>query len=159
MNKYVFKRHFTHVFDGRKNHSCHPEENNVVSRNQNVCREKVIQIFRLFGITQSRKRPQSAGKPSIQYVFVLTKTSTVALGANVWRLFFADYFAAVLAIPYGYTVPPPELTGNTPVLDVFHPIEIYFFKTFWQKSGLTLSYRLDCRFCKRLHFYEPLFGN
>ena len=32
--------------------------------------------------------------------------------------------AAVLAVPCGYPVAPPELAGDAPVADVVHPVEV-----------------------------------
>ena len=53
---------------------------------------------------------------------------------------------------------PPQLTGNTPILDVFHPVEINLFKSFGVELNFALLYNVNCRTCKRLHLDEPLLG-
>ena len=52
----------------------------------------------------------------------------------------------------------PKLTGNAPVPDVFHPVEIVLSK----RSGTNRIFPLrtaNGRFRQRFHFYEPLQGN
>ena len=78
----------------------------------------------------------------------------------LYRVFTADGdFAAVLAVPGRDPVTPPKLTGDTPVTDILHPVEINLIKAFGDKLGLAVLDRLDCRLGKRLHFHEPLLGN
>ena len=51
---------------------------------------------------------------------------------------------------------PPKLTGNAPVTNVLHPVEIVLVKSRWDKLCLTASYSLYRRLCKLLHLNEPL---
>ncbi len=73
--------------------------------------------------------------------------------------FGANFFTAVAAVPHGYAVPPPQLTRNAPVLDVFHPIIIGFCKALGHEGNLLVHNRVDCGTGKSLHFYKPLLGN
>ena len=52
-----------------------------------------------------------------------------ALRANDGILFFHYHFAAVFAVEYRYAMSPPELTGNTPVADILHPVKVDFGKS------------------------------
>ena len=61
-------------------------------------------------------------------------------------------------MPQRYPVPPPDLSRNTPVLDVLHPVKVDFSPPFRIKFYLPPFYRLDSRFCKRLHPDKPLLG-
>ena len=76
------------------------------------------------------------------------------------RVFTADRdFTAVLAVPGRNPVTPPKLTGDTPVTDVFHPVEVNLVEAFGDKLRLAVLDCLDGRFGKRLHLHEPLLGN
>ena len=75
------------------------------------------------------------------------------------RLFGYDELAAFLARPSRNAVPPPQLSGNTPILDVFHPVKIDFGKPFRYKLYLSAAYRFDCRLCQGFHGYEPLLAH
>ena len=70
-----------------------------------------------------------------------------------------DSFAALGTVISGNSMSPPELTGNTPVLDVFHPVIINLVKAFRDKFGFTAFHRFNGGLCKRLHLHKPLFGN
>ena len=54
---------------------------------------------------------------------------------------------------------PPELTGNAPILDVIHPIEINLAHPLRDKLHRAITHDIDRGLCKRLHFDEPLLGN
>ena len=51
---------------------------------------------------------------------------------------------------------PPQLTGDTPVTDVFHPVYIGFAEAIGDKLGLPFLHHSERFFCQRLHFNEPL---
>ena len=51
---------------------------------------------------------------------------------------------------------PPDLTGDTPVLDIFKPVIIDLVKALWNELCLARSYSLDSRLCEGLHLNEPL---
>ena len=158
MNKHVLKRYPAHFVNAGKNHAGYPEENYIVAGYQYVCGEKVFQFRRFIRPAQRRKRPERGRKPGIQYVLILLKASTAALFAGVRRMLGHSHMPAVLAVIGRYTVSPPELTRNTPVLYIFHPIKICLFKALWNKFNLSLLNRLYSGMRQRLHIYEPLHG-
>ncbi|MBA7656365.1 hypothetical protein ES703_64289 [subsurface metagenome] len=52
---------------------------------------------------------------------------------------------------------PPQLPRDTPIPNIFQPVEINLFPSGQVKGNITSLYNLNCLFCKRFHFYEPLF--
>ena len=54
---------------------------------------------------------------------------------------------------------PPELTGDTPVTDIFKPVEICLIKMIRYKFCLAIFNRINRRTCKWFHLYEPLFAD
>ena len=60
-------------------------------------------------------------------------------------------------VPSRDPVPPPELAGNDPVVNVFHPLGVGIFKTFRDEFNpvgrLLVGQGL---FGQRLHLHEPL---
>ena len=63
---------------------------------------------------------------------------------------------AHIAVEGGNSVTPPELTGDTPVEDVIHPVKVILRESFGNEADRAALYSLDSRLCKWLHFYEPL---
>ena len=53
---------------------------------------------------------------------------------------------------------PPELTGNTPVVEVFHPVDVDFAETVRLVADSAVLYSVYCRLYHRAHFNEPLVG-
>ena len=82
-----------------------------------------------------------------------------ALGAYGGVFLGADDFAAVVAVPDGYAVPPPQLAGDAPVLHVLHPVVVYLCKPFGYERSLFIHDRIYGGAGERLHLYEPLLGD
>src|SRR3989338_1140963 len=61
-----------------------------------------------------------------------------------------------MAIPYRNLMPPPNLTGDTPIADIFKPVEINFRPTFGNELNSAVLRCFDCGFGKRLHPDKPL---
>ena len=51
---------------------------------------------------------------------------------------------------------PPELSGDTPVSDVFHPVEVVLRESLRYESDRTVPYCFDSRLCELFHLNEPL---
>ena len=81
-----------------------------------------------------------------------------ALGADCRVLLGADHRAAVVAVPDGDPVAPPQLAGDAPVLYVLHPVEVNFSKPFGNEARLFVQNGVYRGAGKRLHLYEPLLG-
>ena len=84
--------------------------------------------------------------------------STATLGTYGDILAGNGHFATVAAVECGNAVTPPKLTGNTPVVYVFHPVDIDLGEAFGFEFNLAVENNLECRLCKRFHFNEPLVG-
>lgn len=67
-----------------------------------------------------------------------------------------DGLPAVVAVPHGDAVAPPELAGNAPVMDIFKPLDIRISKTFGHELRLSFFDGFHGRTCERLHLDEPL---
>jgi hypothetical protein len=81
---------------------------------------------------------------------------TAALGAGVNVICGNNGLAALIAVICGNSVAPPELTRDTPVLSILHPVEIVLIKSFGDELDATVAYSLDSGLCEGLHLYEPL---
>src|SRR5436189_3237502 len=57
------------------------------------------------------------------------------------------------------TMAPPQLTRDTPVVDVVHPLEVPFLKTVRDKLDPATLDSFDCRFRQRRNVQEPLDGD
>ena len=55
-------------------------------------------------------------------------------------------------------MPPPELAGNAPRLDVLQPVEIGLFPVFRHEFRAPVPHRLQRRFGERFRIHEPLVG-
>ncbi len=53
---------------------------------------------------------------------------------------------------------PPQLAGNTPVLNIAHPLEIGFFPMLWHKADITTLHRLNRRLSQLFNRHIPLIG-
>ena len=67
--------------------------------------------------------------------------------------------AAVVAVPHGDLVAPPQLTGDAPVVDVLHPVQVGLGEPVGDELGFALFHHADSLFCQRLHLHEPLCGD
>ena len=78
-------------------------------------------------------------------------------GAN---FFFgtANIHIALIVIPGGDPVPPPELARNTPVLNVTHPGEVHVFVLLRYKLNAAIFNRRNGFVSQRLGFDVPLIG-
>ena len=159
MDQHSVERCFAGMGAAGEDHSGNPEENNVITGDQNIGGIEIIQILGLFRPAKSLKGPQGRAEPSIQHIRISLDPSTATLFA------LADIFpgygnvAAICTGPGGNLMSPPQLTGDTPVTDIFHPIQVGFAETLWNKFGFILFDNPDGLFCQRLHLDEPLGRN
>ena len=71
-------------------------------------------------------------------------------------LFCHHYVVACIAVKNRYLMTPPELAGDTPIVDVIEPIEIDTCPSFWSEMDSAFLRGFNGRFCQRLHLDEPL---
>ena len=154
----MLKRYFSRMFKCREHHSHYPERNYIVTCYKDTCRIEVIKFFCLIRPAKCWERPQCRWEPCIKSIRVLTHF-LAALRANCAVLFCNNNFAAIVTIESRYSVSPPKLTWNTPITNIFKPVEIHLFKMFRNKLCITVLNCVNSRLCKRLHFYKPLLWN
>ena len=163
---YVLKRHLSLVFVACHNHTGYPEEDNVRSCHKVACRIVVFDFFvaRVVDSVEQRDRPQPRREPSVQAIFILTKVFHCQGG--ITRLFFC--FCQSFLGSSGYyittfrqevcrnTMSPPQLTADTPVFDVFHPVTVGILVFCRVEFQIVVHYRRQCHICEMLHLEEPL---
>ena len=125
MNVDRAERHLLHEVDAHHHHPGNPEEDDVEAGHQNIGRVVLLEFGRLVGPAQRRERPQGGGEPGIQDVLVpgeFGRLAVMCFGGGQRLLFgqFDEYFA-VGPVPRGNLMPPPQLAGNAPGLNVFEP--------------------------------------
>ena len=156
MDKYSMERRLFGMCISREYHTDYPEENNIVSGYQHVCRIEVIQFFCLIRPSQCRERPQCRTKPGIQRILILCEMCTSTLRTLAWHLSCHYNLAALVTVVRRNPVSPPDLSGNTPVADILQPVQINLIKTLRNKFQFSRLNRIDCRFCQLLHLHKPL---
>ena len=156
MDKYRVERRCLHLLAAGENHTGYPEEDNVIAGDQNISGIEVLQFFRLFRPTQGRERPQRGAEPSIQNVRVAL--NILGMAALALRCIGTGngHVAAVLAVPCGNLMTPPQLTGNAPILHVVHPVQIGLGEPVGHKLHFAVFHHANGLFCQRLHLHEPL---
>ncbi len=158
MDEYVFEWDFIHEFHGHEHHASDPEENDVVAGYQSGCRVPLLQGLGLIRPAHGREWPQSRGEPGIEHVRILVNVLAMAVRTFGEVRAGSAGFAAVVAVPYRDAVAPPELTGNTPIMDVGQPLHIGLGETFRYELGLAGDDSVHSRACQRFHLHEPLLG-
>ena len=146
---------FSHLLDAGEHHAREPEEDDIVAAGEHAVGVEIAQIFRIVRPAEGRKRPQRRGEPGIEHVLVLMD-ATAALWAGGDVFAGNGDFAAVVAVESRDAVAPPELTGNAPVADVLHPVQIRLFKALGHEHELFVLRHFDGRLGQGLHLYKPL---
>src|SRR5262249_2419166 len=62
-------------------------------------------------------------------------------------------------IPNRDAMPPPQLTADTPILDVLQPVVISLFKTLRHDLDAPITDHIQAGFRKGFNFDEPLLGD
>ncbi|KAH3665796.1 hypothetical protein OGAPHI_003984 [Ogataea philodendri] len=142
--------------DTKHNHSGNPEEQNIPSGLQHGSRVEVLHVLGLVWPSQGGEWPQSRGEPGVQNVFVLVQgellswESLLSLSLCLFLCSSRNPILAVVSV-VGLSfnvhkvdrtsVSPPELSGNTPVLDVLQPSEVLCLRALWSDGNFSV---LDC---------------
>src|ERR1039458_4223980 len=79
-----------------------------------------------------------------------------ALGALGGRLPRDDDFGAILAMPRGNTMSPPQLPRDAPVVNVAHPLEISLGVILRHELDVAVLHHRDGAIGQRLDLDEPL---
>ena len=65
----------------------------------------------------------------------------------------------VRPVPDRDAVPPPQLAGDAPIVDVLHPLEVQLLPAVWDEAHPPVAHSGDCLLGERLHAHEPLGGD
>ena len=142
-----------------EDHAGHPEEDDVIARDQHVGGVEIVQVLGLFGPAQGREGPQGGGEPGVQHVGVPVDVGRAALLADGGVGAGHGHVAAVVAVPHGDLVAPPQLTGDAPVVHVLHPVEIGLGEAVGDELGLPFLHHANGLLGQGCHLDEPLGGN
>src|SRR5256886_12389778 len=86
-------------------------------------------------------------------------SGTVTMGTGRDILAADGHLAAVVAVPDGDTMPPPELTRDTPVVDVLQPVQVDFVEARGHDLQQIVLDGSDSGSGEWHHLDEPLLGN
>ncbi len=152
----IIEAQFTGELIARHHHASDPEENDLAGGKQRHGRIESRQVLCLLRPAKRREGPQPRGKPGIENVLFLNDVTAAAFLA-LFRLLLGDHLMiAFLAVVDRNPVAPPQLPGDTPVADIFSPVEICLLPVFGVEMQLPALDRFYCRFGQRLHADEPL---
>ena len=148
-----------HQVHGQHDHARYPEEDDVEAGHQHIGGVEGLQRLGLFRPAQGGEGPQARAEPGIQHVIVLAQNgiAQIVLGAHL-RLVAADIDVTRLVVPRRNTVAPPQLAGNTPVLDVAHPGEIHVLVLLGHELDAAIFHRSNRLLGQRLGGDVPLVG-
>jgi hypothetical protein len=109
----------------RHDHARDPEEEDVGAGHQHVGRIERAQVLAVLVRPAERgERPEPGGEPGVEHVLVLPHRAAAAALARSVRLDDELRRVAVVAVPDGNAVPPPELPRDVPVADVLQPVDV-----------------------------------
>src|SRR5438270_11235878 len=86
-------------------------------------------------------------------------SGTVTMGTGRDILAADGHLAAVVAVPDGDTMPPPELTRDTPVVDVLEPVQVDFVEASRHDLQQIVLDGSDSGSGEWHHLDEPPLGN
>ncbi|CCK17247.1 hypothetical protein BN136_3257 [Cronobacter universalis NCTC 9529] len=161
-----FKRHLrlaVFIFDevhGHHDHAGNPEEDNIEAGDHHAGRVELTQRVGVFRPAEGGERPERGGEPGIQHVVVLAQRDVRGQVIFLTHFLFAAAYIDVAfgIVPGRDTVAPPELTGDTPVLNIAHPGEVHVFVLLRHKLNIAVFYRFHRRFRQHVGTHVPLVG-
>ncbi|EGF33004.1 hypothetical protein IMCC9480_1430 [Oxalobacteraceae bacterium IMCC9480] len=117
------ERHLAGEVRGHHHHPRDPEKDDVEAGDQHRRWQEHLVVRRFFRPAQCRERHQCRREPGIKHIGIAPQRLARRL-----RLRFGfgagDIDGAVLVIPGRNLMTPPQLTRNTPVLDIVEPLVI-----------------------------------
>ncbi len=114
--------HFAHPGEARHGHARHPEEQDVVARNEHAGGVVALELRGLLGPAEHAEGPQRRAEPGVQRVWILLQFPCSACAACGGRLHLHMKPAALGAGPGRDAVAPHQLAADAPVLDVGEPV-------------------------------------
>ena len=156
----LVERYLLAKMQGHHDHPGDPEKDDVKAGDQHRTGVECFQLLGVFRPAQGGKSPQGRGEPGIQYILVLAQCQVVRkaiLGAHA-GLIRADVDVSLGVIPGGHAMPPPQLSRDTPVLDVAHPGKVGVFPLLRHELDVAVFDFLNGRFGQRFCVHVPLIG-
>ena len=148
-----------HQMHGQHDHARHPEEDDVEAGHQHIGGVEGLQRLGLLRPAQGGEGPQARAEPGVQHVVVLAQYRIAQIVLRAYLgLVAADIDVARLVIPRRNAVAPPQLAGNTPVLNVTHPGEIHVFVLLGHELDAAVFHGGNGRLGQRLGGHIPLVG-
>ncbi len=148
-----------HLLTAGKDHPGDPEEDDVIAGNHDGGGVIEVQVRRLLRPPQGGEGPQGGGEPGVQHVRVTGQTGAAALFAPGGILPADVDVAALVAVPGGDLMAPPQLAGDAPVVDIFHPVRVGFGKPFGDEFHLAVPHHPQGLLRQGLHLHKPLGGD
>src|SRR5690606_30420054 len=147
-----------HEVHGHHDHPGNPEEDDVETGHQHVRGVEGFQALGDFRPAQGAKGPQGGAEPGVQNVVVLFQFQVCG---QVVLLAYFVFVTAHIDVAFGIVpgrnpVAPPELAGDTPVLDVAHPGEVHVLVLFGHKLDTAVFHSFDGGLGQGLGIGEPL---
>ena len=118
------ERNLTGLLEPREYHTNYPEEDDIVAGHEYIRRIEVSVLRGILRPAKGLKWPECTGEPGIEGILILSEVMSTALRAALRCLGPDHHLTAVLTVVSRDTVSPPELTGDTPVLDILKPVKI-----------------------------------
>ena len=156
MEKHCLEGLVPHLLVAREDHADDPEEDNIVARDKDVRGIEILQVLCHLRPAECLKRPQCRREPGIQGIGILRQVRAAALRADGRSLCLDNGLAAVVAVPCGDSVAPPELTADAPVLDIVRPVKVGLFHGAGNKPDVAVLNGLHRRLDQLVHADEPL---
>ena len=155
----LLEGHLIGELQGHHDHPGDPEEDDIETGHQHIGGMEGAQGIGVFRPAKGREGPQGGAEPGVQNVIVLAQrcVTKIVFGADLF-LAAAHIDIAVGVIPGRNAVAPPELPGNTPVLQVAHPGEIHVLVVLGHELDVAIFHRGNGRLGQLFHGHEPLVG-
>ena len=148
-----------HLLAAGEDHPGHPEEDDVIASDHNGGGIVISQVLGLFRPAQGGEGPQGGGEPGIQHILIPGQMGAAALFALGGVLPGDVDVAALVAVPGRDLMAPPQLAGNAPIVDVFHPVGVGLGEAFGDEFHLAVLHHPQGLLGQGLHLHEPLGGD
>ncbi len=147
-----------HEVAAEHNHARHPEEKNLVRRDEQRGRIENRLIARLLRPAQRCERQQPRRKPGVEHVRNLFQLRAPTLRTTHRRFPRDDNFLTTIARPRRDAMSPPQLARDAPVINIIHPVQINLPVVVRDDGDFAALHRLYCAVSEWLDFDEPLLG-
>jgi hypothetical protein len=149
--------HLAGEVQGHHDHARHPEEDDVETGDQHAGGQVVLQFPGVFRPAQGGKGPQGRREPGVQHILVAADFPAAGLFLR-FSLVPSHIDVAVLVVPGGDAVAPPELAGDAPVLDVLEPLAVGGGPVLRHEAQFAGIHHAQSLFRQAFHAHEPLVG-